>query len=159
MRERARGSAHMLHTREKQTRRFAALSEHQHASTRLGMQCMNALMLCVWPDHACLSLGQEACSAHKGCMLRTPGSPWSSRRRPCTLVERLAAVGVVAQPDRQGQLGKADGRRVGLVGWWAGLWHWSSRFHRKTNLILGVFLIRPVPQSRAASRKGDIRES
>ena len=30
---------------------------------------------------------------------------------------------------------------------------------RKTNLILGVFLIRPVPQSRAASRKGDIRES
>ena len=32
-------------------------------------------------------------------------------------------------------------------------------FHRKTNLILGVFLIRPVPQSRAASRKGDIRES
>ena len=31
--------------------------------------------------------------------------------------------------------------------------------HRKTNLILGVFLNRPVPQSRAASRKGDIRES
>ena len=53
-------------------------------------------------------------------MLRTPGSPWSSRRRPCTLVERLAAVGIVAQPDRQGQLGKADGRHVGLVGWWAG---------------------------------------
>ena len=119
VRERVRGSAHMLHTREKQTRRFAALSEHQHARMRLGRQCMHALMLCVWPDHACLSLGQEACSVHKqGVMLRTPGSPWSSRRRPCTLVERLAAVRVVAQQaDRQGQLGKADGRRVGLVGW------------------------------------------
>jgi len=35
----------------------------------------------------------------------------------------------------------------------------GTHFHRKTNLILGVFLIRPVPQSRAASRKGDIRES
>ncbi len=57
------GSAHMPHAREKQTKRFAALSEHQHApSTHLGVQCMNALMLCVWPDHACLSLGQEACS-------------------------------------------------------------------------------------------------
>ena len=33
-----------------------ALSEHQHASTRLGVQCMNALILCVWSDHACLSL-------------------------------------------------------------------------------------------------------
>ena len=48
----------MLHTREKQTRRFAALSEHQHASTRLGVQCMNASLLGVWPDHACPSLGQ-----------------------------------------------------------------------------------------------------
>ena len=103
--------------REEQTKIFAALSEHQHASTRLGKQCMNALILCVWPDHACLSLGQEACSVHKqAVMLRTPGRPRSSRRRPCTLVERLAAVGVVAPPDRQGQLGKADGRRVGLVG-------------------------------------------
>ena len=37
----------MLHAREKQTRRRAALSEHQHASVRLGMYCMNALMLCV----------------------------------------------------------------------------------------------------------------
>ena len=64
-------------------------------------------------------------------MLRTPGSPWSSRRRPCTLVERPAAVRVVAQPDRPGQLGKADGRRVGLEGWWAGLWHWSSRLQVK----------------------------
>ena len=124
VRERVRGSTHMLHTREKQTRRLTALSEHLHASTCLGMQCMNALILCVWPDHACLSLGQEACSAHtQGVMLR--------RRRPCTLVERLAAVGVVAQPDQQGQLGKADGRRVGLVGWWAGLWHWSSRLQVK----------------------------
>ena len=123
---------HMLQTREKQTRRWAALSKHQHACVRLGMQCMQDLMLCVWPDHACLSLGQEACSVHKqAVMLRTPGSPRSSRRRPCTLVERLAAVGVVAQPDRQGQLGKADGRRVGLVGWWAGLWHWSSRLQVK----------------------------
>jgi hypothetical protein len=52
----------MLHVREKQTRRWAALSEHQHAR----VQCMNALMLCVWPDHACLSLGQEACSAQAG---------------------------------------------------------------------------------------------
>ncbi len=68
VRERVRGSAHMLHTREE---RFAVLSEHQHASTRLDVQCMNALMLCVWPDHACLSLEQEACSAHKqGVMLR-----------------------------------------------------------------------------------------
>ena len=98
-----RGSAHMLHTRKKQTRRWAALSEHQHARVRLGMQCMHALMLCVWPDHACLSLGQEGCSVHKqGVMLRTPGSLWSSRRRPCTLVERLAAVRVVSLPDRQG---------------------------------------------------------
>jgi hypothetical protein len=56
VRERVRGSPHMLHTREKQTRRFAALSEHQHASMRLGVQCMNALILCVWPDHAFLSL-------------------------------------------------------------------------------------------------------
>ena len=43
-----------------------------------------------------------------------------------SLMERLAAVVVVAQPDRQGQLGKADGRRVGLVGW-----HWSSRLQVK----------------------------
>ena len=116
----------MLHARDKQTRRWAALSEHQHARVRLCMQCMNALILCVWPDHACLSLGQEACSVHKqAVMLRTPGSPRSSRRRPCTLVERLAAVRVVAQQaDRQSQLGKADGRRVGReleiaskVGW------------------------------------------
>ena len=56
---------HMLQTREKQTRRWAALSKHQHACVRLGMQCMQDLMLCVWPDHACLSLGQEACSVHK----------------------------------------------------------------------------------------------
>ena len=132
VRERVRGSPQMLHTREKQTRRFAALSEHQHARMRLGRQCMHALVLCVWPDHACLSLGQEACSVHKqGVMLRTPGSPRSSRRRPCTLVERPAAVRVVAQPDRQGQLGKADGRRVGLEGWWAGLWHWSWRLQVK----------------------------
>jgi hypothetical protein len=41
-----RGSAHMLHRREKQTRR-AALNEHQHASVNLGMHCMNALMLWV----------------------------------------------------------------------------------------------------------------
>jgi hypothetical protein len=62
VRERVRGSsAHMLHTREKQTKRFSALSEHQHASTHLGVQCMNALMLCVWPDHACPSLGPEVC--------------------------------------------------------------------------------------------------
>jgi len=27
----------------------------------------------------------------QGVMLRTPGSPWSSRRRPCTLVERQSA--------------------------------------------------------------------
>ena len=61
----------MLHTREKQARRLAALSEHQHACVCLGMQRMHALMLCVWPDHACLSLEQEACSAHKqGVMLR-----------------------------------------------------------------------------------------
>ena len=135
----------MLHTREKQTKRLAALSEHQHASTRLGKQCMNALILCVWPDHACLSLGQEACSAHKqGVMLRTPGSPWSSRRRPCALVERLAAVGVVAPPDRQGQLGKADGRRVGLVGWWAGLWHWieiASKVGWKGRLLLSMLAV------------------
>jgi len=30
-----------------QSRRFAALSEHQHASERLVMQCTHALMLCV----------------------------------------------------------------------------------------------------------------
>ena len=123
----------MLHARDKQIRRWAALSEHQHARVRLCMQRIDALILCVWPDHACLSLGQEACSVHKqAVMLRTPGSPRSSRRRPCTLVERLAAVRVVAQQaDRQSQLGKADGRRVGLVGWWAGLWHWSSRLQVK----------------------------
>jgi len=135
----------MLHARDKQTRRWAALSEHQHARMRLCMQCMNALILCVWPDHACLSLGQEACSVHKqAVMLRTPGSPRSSRRRPCTLVERLAAVRVVAQQaDRQGQLGKADGRRVGLVGWWAGLWHWSSRLKvgRKGRLLLSMLAV------------------
>jgi hypothetical protein len=127
-----RKRTHATRACEKQTKLFAALSEHQHASTRLGVQRMHALVLYVWPDHACLSLGQEACSVHKqGVVLRTPGSPWSSRRRPCTLVERLAAVRVVAQPDRQGQLGKADGRRVELEGWWAGLWHWSSRLQVK----------------------------
>jgi hypothetical protein len=46
------------------------LSEHQHASTRLGVQCTNALTLCVWPDHACLSLGQEA-----AVMLADRGAP------------------------------------------------------------------------------------
>ena len=113
-------------TRKKQTKRFAALSEHQHASERLVMQCTHCCA-CDLIMLACL-LG----SVHKqGVMLRTPGSPWSSRRRPCTLVERPAAVRVVAQPDRQGQLGKADGRRVGLEGWWAGLWHWSSRLQVK----------------------------
>ena len=34
-----------------------------------------------------------------------------------------------------------------------------KRLHSKTKLILGGFLNRPVPQSRAESRKGDIRES
>ena len=118
---RERQRTHATHACEKQTKRFAALSEHQHASTRLGVQCMNALVLCVWPDHACLSLGQGRLRHKQGVMLRTPGGPWSSRRRPCTLVERLAAVGGVAQPDRQGQLGKADGLRVGLVGWCSGI--------------------------------------
>ena len=37
--------------------------------------------------------------------------------RPYTLVERLAAVRVVALPDRQDQLKKADHRRVALVRW------------------------------------------
>ena len=102
----------MLHTREKQTRRWEDLSEHQHASVRLGIQHICALMLCVCPDHACLSLGQEACSEHKqSVMLRTPVSPWSSRRRVC----------VVAQPDRRGQLGKAHCRHVALVGWRSGI--------------------------------------
>ncbi len=55
-----RQRTHATHACEKQTKRFAALSEHQHASTRLGVQCTNALVLYVWPDHACLSLGQEA---------------------------------------------------------------------------------------------------
>ena len=55
----------MLHARDKQIRRWAALSEHQHARVRLCMQRIDALILCVWPDHACLSLGQEACSVHK----------------------------------------------------------------------------------------------
>jgi hypothetical protein len=73
---------------------------------------IHALMLCVCPDHACLSLGQEACSGHKqGVILRPPGSPWSSRRRVC----------VVAQPDRRGQLGKANCRHVSLVGWRSGI--------------------------------------
>ena len=55
---------------------------------------------------------------HKqGVMLRTRGSSWSSRQRPCTLVVRPASVCVVTQPDREGQLGKADRRGVGLVGW------------------------------------------
>jgi hypothetical protein len=93
----------MLHAREKQTRRWAALSVHQ--------------------QHACITLSYLHVSWHtQGVMLRTPGSPWSSRRRPCTLVERLVAVRVVAQPDKVswGRL-TADGLRVGLVGWWAGL--------------------------------------
>jgi hypothetical protein len=73
----------MLHARDKQIRRWAALSEHQHARVRLCMQRIDALILCVWPDHACLSLGQEACSVHKqAVMLRTPGSPRSSRQTP-----------------------------------------------------------------------------
>ena len=38
-------------------------------------------------------------------------------RRPGSLMERIAAVVVVVQPDRQGQLGKADRRRVALVRW------------------------------------------
>ena len=38
-------------------------------------------------------------------------------RRPGSLMEILAAVRVVAQPDRQCQLGKADRRRVALVRW------------------------------------------
>jgi hypothetical protein len=66
---------------------------------------------------ACL-LGTRPAQYKEGVMLRTPGSPWSSGRRPCTLMQRLAAVRVVAQPDRQGQLGKADRGRVALVGWW-----------------------------------------
>ena len=63
----------------------------------------------------------EACSVHKqGVVVSTPGSLWSNRRRRCTWalqhpVERLAALLVVAQPDRQGQLGKADRQRLALV--------------------------------------------
>jgi hypothetical protein len=49
---------------------------------------MHDIMLRVCPDHACLSLGQEACSVHnnlrQSVMLRTLGSPWSSGQRPCT---------------------------------------------------------------------------
>ena len=145
----------MLHARDKQTRRWAALSEHQHARVRLCMQCMNALILCVWPDHACLSLGQEACSVHKqAVMLRTPGSPRSSRRRPCTLVERLAAVRVVAQQaDRQGQLGRANGRRVGLVGWALALeLEIASKVGWKGRLLLSMLAVTargPNRESRA----------
>ena len=133
-----RGSAHMLHTREKQTKRFAALSEHQHARMRLGRQCMHALVLCVWPDHACL-LGKRPA---QGCDVAHTRSPRSSRRRPCTLVERLAAVRVVAQPDRQGQLGKADGRRVGLVGWALALeLEIASKVGRKGRLLLSMLAV------------------
>ena len=40
-----------------------------------------------------------------------------------------AAVRVVAQPDRRGQLRKADRRHVRLVGWWAGgLVGWALAF-------------------------------
>ena len=42
---------------------------------------------------------------------------WQSLEQQATpLHTRGEAVRVVAQPDRQGQLGKADGRRVVLVG-------------------------------------------
>ena len=76
-----------------------------------------------------------------GLMLRTPGSPWSSRRRPCTLVERLAAVRIVAQPDRQGQLGKAD---AGASRSNAGrLWHWWERLQvgSKGRLLLSMLAV------------------
>ena len=137
-----------LHTREKQTRRLAALSEHQHARMRLGRQCMHALVLCVWTDHACL-LGKRPA---QGCDVAHTRSPRSSRRRPCTLVERLAAVRVVAQPDRQGQLGKADGRRVGLEGWWALALELeiASKVGRKGRLLLSML---------AVSARGPNRES
>jgi hypothetical protein len=49
-------------------------------------------------------------------MLRTPSTS-SSMRRPGSLMEILVAVRIVAQPDRQCQLGKADRRRVALVRW------------------------------------------
>jgi hypothetical protein len=58
-----------------------------------------------------------SCSVHKRVgMLRTPSTS-SSIRHPGSLMEILAAVRVVAQPDRQCQLGKADRRRVALVRW------------------------------------------
>ena len=65
----------------------------------------------------CTSCPPMSCSVHKRVgMLHTPSTS-SSMRRPGSLMERLAAVLVVAQPDRQGQLGKADRRRVALVRW------------------------------------------
>ena len=56
----------------------------------------------------------------RGVMLRTPGSPFLEQKaRPLPTLERPAAVRVVEQPDRRGQLRKADRRHVRLVGWWA----------------------------------------
>jgi hypothetical protein len=81
---------------------------------------------------------------HKhGVMLRAPVSPGSSMRRkgPCTLVERPAAVRVVAQPDRQGQLGKADRRRVALLGWWAGLLHRWERGGSKGRIFISMLAV------------------
>jgi hypothetical protein len=47
--------------------------------TRLGMQRMNALTLCVWPDHACLSLWTRGLlSAQAGC---DATHTWQSRSR------------------------------------------------------------------------------
>ena len=70
-------------------------------------------------------------------------------------MERLAAVRVVAQQaDRQGQLGKADGRRVGLVGRALALeLEIASKVGRKGRLLLSMLAV------SARRARGPNRES
>jgi hypothetical protein len=105
------------------------------------------------PQRAIATLAQRPARHAHGATPRKSGSPAGTRRHRglCRIAGRLRPRATT--PCRSACPPIAHGPPQNFV-----LFS-QDNVHSKTNLILGVFLIRPVPQSRAASRKGDIRES
>jgi hypothetical protein len=65
-----------------------------------------------------------------------------------------AAVGMPLHLESVSSVSASGRASTQPCGWWIHVLLQSTEVHRKTNLILGVFLIRPVPQSRAGPEKG-----